>query len=471
MTVRTRFAPSPTGFLHVGGARTALFCYLFARHHGGEFILRIEDTDRERSTQASVDAILDGMAWLGLDYDEGPFYQTHRFDRYREVVDSLLEKDLAYKCYCSRERLDTLRERQREAGEKPRYDGRCAAGVDPVPADVAPVVRFRNPGDGEVVFEDAVRGTVSISNAELDDLIIARGDGTPTYNFTVVVDDLDMNITHVVRGDDHVNNTPRQINIMRALGAEEPVFAHLPMILGQDGQRLSKRHGAVSVLQFAEEGYLPDALLNYLVRLGWSHGDQEIFSREDMVAMFDLGDVNRAPASFDTDKLNWLNQHYIKSAPARTLVEVLGAKLESASIDISAGPALEAVVELHRDRAQTINELAEQTAFYFVEPEGYDEQAAKKHLRPVAAEPLVRLRKALDALGDWNAETVQQALDVTLAELDLKLPKLAIPLRVALAGKAATPSIDATLALVGKDRTLARIDRALVFIQDRANAA
>jgi glutamyl-tRNA synthetase len=457
--------------LHVGGARTALFCYLFARHHGGEFVLRIEDTDRERSTQESVNAILDGMAWLGLDYDEGPFYQTDRFDRYREVVTSLLEKDLAYKCYCSKERLDTLRERQREAGEKPRYDGHCAGGQDVVPQEVSPVIRFRNPRDGKVVFEDAVRGTVSINNSELDDLIIARGDGTPTYNFTVVVDDLDMNITHVVRGDDHVNNTPRQINIMRALGASVPVFAHLPMILGQDGQRLSKRHGAVGVLQFEEDGYLPDALLNYLVRLGWSHGDQEIFSREQMVRLFDLEDVNRAPASFDTEKLNWLNQHYIKGEPAESLAEALREKLTSVSIDTSVGPSLEAVVDLHRERAQTLNELAEQTAFYFAEPDGYDEQAAKKHLRSVAAEPLARLRDTLYAVGDWSAETVQSALDATLAELNLKLPKLAIPLRVALAGKAATPSIDATLALVGKDRTLARIDRALVFIQDRENAA
>ena len=471
MSVRTRFAPSPTGFLHVGGARTALFCYLFARRHGGDFVLRIEDTDRERSTQESVDAILHGMDWLGLDYDEGPVYQTQRFDRYKEVIQDLLDRDLAYYCYCSRERLDALREEQKAAGLKPRYDGRCADGVVSQPEGVQPVVRFRNPKDGVVQFNDAVRGEVTISNTELDDLIIARADGTPTYNFTVVVDDLDMNITHVVRGDDHVNNTPRQINIMRALGASEPQFAHLPMILGPDGQRLSKRHGAVSVLQFRDDGYLPDALLNYLVRLGWSHGDQEVFSRAEMIGLFALGGVNKAAATFDMDKLGWLNQHYLKESAPESLTSAFEYQLQQMAVSPANGPDLGEVIVAQRERAQTLREMAEQSVFYFQEPDGLDEGAAKKHLRPVAAEPLLALRARLADVSDWQAETLGVVVNDTVEALELKLGKLAQPLRVALSGRAATPGIDITLALVGKERTLARIDSALAFIEERAKQA
>ena len=471
MSVRTRFAPSPTGFLHVGGARTALFCYLFARRHGGDFVLRIEDTDRERSTQESVDAILHGMDWLGLDYDEGPVYQTQRFDRYKEVIQDLLDRDLAYYCYCSRERLDALREEQKAAGLKPRYDGRCADGVASPPEGVQPVVRFRNPKDGVVQFNDAVRGEVTISNTELDDLIIARADGTPTYNFTVVVDDLDMNITHVVRGDDHVNNTPRQINIMRALGASEPQFAHLPMILGPDGQRLSKRHGAVSVLQFRDDGYLPDALLNYLVRLGWSHGDQEVFSRAEMIDLFALDGVNKAAATFDMDKLGWLNQHYLKESAPESLTSAFEYQLQQMAVSPANGPDLGEVIVAQRERAQTLREMAEQSVFYFQEPDGFDEGAAKKHLRPVAAEPLLALRARLADVSDWQAETLGVVVNDTVEALELKLGKLAQPLRVALSGRAATPGIDITLALVGKERTLARIDRALAFIEERAKQA
>lgn len=471
MSVRTRFAPSPTGFLHVGGARTALFCYLFARRHGGDFVLRIEDTDRERSTQESVDAILHGMDWLGLDYDEGPVYQTQRFDRYKEVIQDLLDRDLAYYCYCSRERLDALREEQKAAGLKPRYDRRCADGVASPPEGVQPVVRFRNPKDGVVQFNDAVRGEVTISNTELDDLIIARADGTPTYNFTVVVDDLDMNITHVVRGDDHVNNTPRQINIMRALGASEPQFAHLPMILGSDGQRLSKRHGAVSVLQFRDDGYLPDALLNYLVRLGWSHGDQEVFSRAEMIDLFALDGVNKAAATFDMDKLGWLNQHYLKESAPESLTSAFEYQLQQMAISPANGPDLGEVMVAQRERAQTLREMAEQSVFYFQEPDGFDEGAAKKHLRPVAAEPLLALRARLADVSDWQAETLGVVVNDTVEALELKLGKLAQPLRVALSGRAATPGIDITLALVGKERTLARIDKALAFIEERTKQA
>ena len=469
--VRTRFAPSPTGFLHVGGARTALFSWLYARKHGGKFVLRVEDTDRERSTQESVDAILHGMDWLGLDYDEGPFYQTERLERYQQVIQELLDRGLAYYCYCSVERLDALREEQRARGDKPRYDGKCRDGVANPGPSIKPVVRFRNPIDGEVVFEDAVRGTVRVANSELDDLIIARGDGMPTYNFSVVVDDLDMNITHVVRGDDHVNNTPRQINILTALGGVRPVYAHVPMILGADGQRLSKRHGAVSVLQFRDDGYLSDALINYLVRLGWSHGDQEIFSREEMIALFELDDVNRAASAFDMEKLTWLNQHYMKEATPRTLGETFKRYLPASYLEGESVPDLGVVAQAQRERARTLVDMAEQSAFYFVEPEEYDETAAKKNLRPVVAEPLRKLRDHLAQLERWEPEELQQAVnDVAEAE-GIKMGKIAQPLRVALSGRAATPSIDITLMLVGRERTLARIDKALEFIAAREAAS
>jgi len=468
MSVRTRFAPSPTGYLHIGGVRTALFNWLYARHCGGTFILRIEDTDRERSTEASVQAILDGMAWIGLDWDEGPIYQTARFDRYREVVTQMLDKGQAYRCYCSREKLDEVREAQRAQGIKPRYNRHCRDLQNPERPGIEPVIRFRNPLDGTVVFDDAIRGRVLISNDELDDLVIARPDGSPTYNFSVVVDDIDMSITHVIRGDDHVNNTPRQINIFRELGAELPVFAHVPMIIGADGQRLSKRHGAVSVLQYRDDGFLPEALLNYLVRLGWSHGDQEIFSVDEMVRAFDICQVNRAASAFDLDKLNWLNQHYIKAASTEQLVSLFMECLDQRGIDITEGPDPVDVVEALRERAQTLQEMADRSEYFYRDFEDYDAGAAQKHLRPVARSMLENVRDRLEEMSGWTAEGIHQQVNATVSEAGSKLGKLAQPLRVAVSGTAATPPIDQTLLLVGRERTLGRINRALAFIDRRS---
>jgi glutamyl-tRNA synthetase len=468
MKVRTRFAPSPTGYLHVGGARTALFCWLFARRYGGVFILRVEDTDRERSTQASVDAILDSMQWLGLDYDEGPFYQTQRFDRYREYVQRLLDEGKAYHCYCTPAELDAMRTEQRAKGLKPRYDGRCRARTGAPPTGIDPVVRFKNPVGGNVFIDDLIKGRIVISNDELDDLIIARPDGTPTYNFTVVIDDLEMEISHVIRGDDHVNNTPRQINIFQALDAEPPLYAHVPMILGPDGQRLSKRHGAVGVMQFRDDGYLPDALINYMVRLGWSHGDQEIFSRQELCQLFDLSDVNRAASVFDMDKLKWLNQHYIKSADAEWLASLLKEQLEKLGVDISTGPDLPTLVDIQRDRAKTLAEMAEKSLFAFGDIEEYSEKAARKHLKPAALAGLVAVRECLSGVDPWQVEFIHEAVVNTAEAVGIKLGKLAQPLRVAVTGGDMSPSIDATLLLVGRDRTLDRIDAALSYIEHQA---
>ncbi len=468
MSVRTRFAPSPTGYLHIGGARTALFSWLYARRHGGAFVLRIEDTDLERSTPESVQAILDGMEWLGLDYDEGPIHQTQRFDRYREVIQQLLDEGKAYKCYCSRERLDALRAEQMEKKIKPRYDGVCRNGAEPPSEDAPYVIRFRNPEDGEVVVDDLIRGRVTFSNDELDDLIIARTDGSPTYNFTVVVDDSDMNITHVIRGDDHLNNTPRQINIFRALGLEPPTYAHVPMILGADGKRLSKRHGAVSVLQYREDGYLPEALVNYLVRLGWSHGDQEMFTREEMIELFDVTDVNRAASVFNPDKLAWLNQQYIMAADVERLAPLLAEQLEKRGIDPSQGPDIVEVVRAQHERARTLAEMAEISEFIYRDFQDYDVKAAKKHLRPVALEPLQKVREALAALDDWQPEALHRVVQEVAEALDIKMGKVAQPLRVAVVGRAASPGIDVTLHLVGREACLRRIDRAIDFIRQRA---
>ncbi len=469
MTVRTRFAPSPTGYLHVGGARTALFSWLFARKHGGAFVLRIEDTDLERSTAESVNAILEGMTWLGLEYDEGPFYQTERFDRYHQVIDQLLEQGLAYRCNCSRERLDDLRERAMKVKAKPRYDGHCRHRQ--VSADEPHVVRFRNPDEGSVAWNDLVQGRISISNGELDDLIIRRTDGSPTYNLTVVVDDLDMQITHVVRGDDHVNNTPRQINIIRALGQEPPTYAHVPMILGDDGARLSKRHGAVSVIQYRDDGYLPEALLNYLVRLGWSHGDQELFSLDEMIQLFDIDQVNKAASSFNTDKLNWLNQHYLKEDNPQRIAHLLSPHMGRLDIDPSTGPDLVAVAAAQQERAKTLVEMAEISAFFYQDFDDYDAKAAKQHLRPVAREPLERMRERLAAQEDWSGEALHDLVQQVSDELELKMGKVAQPLRVAVVGRAASPGIDVTLELVGKEACLRRIDRALAFIRQREESA
>ena len=467
--MRTRFAPSPTGYLHVGGARTALFCYLQARASDGVFILRIEDTDLERSTPESLQAILDGMEWLGLVYDEGPFYQTQRFDRYAEVVEQLLDEGKAYHCYCSKERIDALREEQMKQGIKPRYDGKCRAGAEPVPG-VKPVVRFRNPPDGNVVFDDLVRGRISISNDELDDLVIARPDGSPTYNFTVVVDDMDMEVSLVIRGDDHINNTPRQVNIYHALGAEPPDFAHVPMILGEDGARLSKRHGAVGVLQDRDDGYLPQALLNYLVRLGWSHGDQEIFSLQEMIAEFDIHDVNRKPSAFNTEKLDWLNQQYMKNLPAEEVARHLAWHFEYTGIDPEHGPALADLVSVQADRVKTLKEMAIQSRVFYENFDDFDPGAAKKHLRPVVEEPLRAIGKRLADLAIWEPERLNEVIRITAEELEVGMGKIAQPLRVALTGTAVSPSIDKTLWLTGRERSLARIERALAYVMARAAA-
>lgn len=467
MTFRTRFAPSPTGFLHVGGARTALFCYLQARHVGGTFILRIEDTDRERSTEASVQAILDGMEWLGLKYDEGPFYQSQRFDRYAQVIEEMLGDGRAYRCYCSKERIEKLREQQMEAGVKPRYDGHCRDRSDQ-PDGVRPVVRFHNPDDGDVVFEDKVRGRISISNRELDDLVIARPDGAPTYNFTVVVDDLDMGITDVIRGDDHINNTPRQINIYRALGSEPPRFAHVPMILGDDGARLSKRHGAVSVLQYRDEGYLPEALVNYLVRLGWSHGDQEVFSLQEMTELFDIADVNRKAAAFNTSKLDWLNQHYLRTLDPEHVASHLTFQFEALGINPDDGPPLADLVRVQADRVTTLREMAEQSRCFYENLDHFDEGAAKKHLRPVAEAPLCAVAERLNSLDRWDTESLDDAVRSAAAALEVGMGKVAQPLRVALTGTSISPSIDSTLWLVGRERSLVRIERALEYVLARA---
>ena len=460
MTVVTRFAPSPTGMLHVGGVRTALYSWLYARRMGGRFILRVEDTDRERSTEEAVRVILDGMAWLELTPDEGPYYQTQRFDRYREVIGQMLEAGRAYRCYCTREELDALREQQIARKEKPRYPGICRDRKEPRPG-VQPVVRFCNPTAGAVVVEDLVHGTVTFQNAELDDLIIARSDGTPTYNFCVVVDDMDMRVTHVIRGDDHLNNTPRQMNMLRALGATPPVYAHVPMILGPDGTKLSKRHGAVSVLQYEEEGYLPDALLNYLVRLGWSHGDQEVFTREEMIAAFDIKDVNKAASAFNPEKLLWLNQQHMMRAQPAALVPRLRAQLRRLGIDSDDERLLEGIIVGQRERAKTLKEMAQNSRFFFTEAVDIEPKAAAKHLSGEGVQMLSKVRERLAGLPDWTVTGIHAALDDLATALEVGLGKIAQPVRVAVTGTAVSPPIDATLQLLGRERALARMDSVL----------
>lgn len=469
MTVRTRFAPSPTGFLHIGGARTALFSWLHARHHGGEFVLRIEDTDRERSTPESVDAILEGMSWLGLDYDQGPIFQSERLDHYAASVRRLLDTGRAYRCYCSKERLETLRAEQIARKEKPRYDGHCRHVSHPPRGDPPSVIRFRNPEEGTVVVRDLVRGTLSFQNQELDDLVLVRTDGTPTYNLTVVVDDLDLEITHVIRGDDHLNNTPRQMNIYAALGGAPPVYAHVPMIVGADGQRLSKRHGAVSVLQYRSQGFLPEALLNYLVRLGWSHGDQEVFSLDEMVEFFDIQDVNRAASTFNPDKLGWLNQHYLQTSTPAHVARHLSWHLGRLGIDPATGPELGAVVIAQRQRAKTLQEMAENSVFFYVDFEEYEPTAAAKHLKPQIIGPLMRVCEKLSQLSTWSASSIH-AIVVEVAESEgIKLGQLAQPMRVAVSGRAFSPPIDITLELLGQTRSLDRIARALEHIRAKGD--
>lgn len=465
MTIRTRFAPSPTGYLHVGGARTALFSWLYARKHGGQFILRIEDTDLERSTAESVNAILEGMTWLGLEYDEGPFYQTHRFDRYKEVVQQLLDQGDAYYCYCSKEELDEMREQQRANKQKPRYDGRCRHLKVPKEG-VQPVVRFKNPLEGSVIVKDVVRGNVEFQNGELDDLIIARPDGSPTYNLTVVVDDLDMGLTHVIRGDDHLNNSPRQINIFKALNAQPPVFAHLPMILGDDGARLSKRHGAVSVMSYRDEGYLPEALLNYLVRLGWSHGDQEIFTLDEMIELFDITAVNKSASSFNTDKLLWLNQHYIKNSSPEHIAHHLSWHMGQLGIDPAQGPDLSAVVVLQQERAKTLVEMAANSRFFYQEITEYNEKAARKNLTIESVEVLQDMHQRLTALPRWQAEPIHDQIKACSVDREIGMGKVAQPIRVAITGNTISPPLDVTLELLGSERTLAAIALAIEWIKD-----
>jgi len=467
MSIKTRFAPSPTGYLHIGGARTALFSWLYARRHGGTFVLRIEDTDLERSTPESVNAILEGMTWLGLEYDEGPFYQTHRFERYKEITSQLLDSGHAYKCYCSKERLEQLRNEQMANKQKPKYDGYCLTHPEPENTDKPYVIRFKNPTAGQVEIDDMVKGHVVVENTELDDLIIARTDGSPTYNLTVVVDDMDMGINHVIRGDDHLNNTPRQINIMRALGVEPPVYAHAPMILGNDGKRMSKRHGATSVMQYRDEGYLPEALLNYLVRLGWSHGDQEIFTIDEMIQLFDTNGINKAASTYNADKLLWLNQEYMKAADPAHIAHHLSWHLGQRDIDPSQGPDLLEVIRLHQDRSRTLVEMADSITYFYKDVDEYNPAAAKKHLKVGVLDALTELHEQFKKIN-WQAEFINSAIDDILQKYELKLPKVALPLRVAISGKAATPSIDITLTLLGQEKTLDRLARALVYIKKRA---
>ena len=463
MTIRTRFAPSPTGYLHIGGARTALFSWAYARKLGGTFILRIEDTDLQRSTQESEQAILDGMSWLNLDYDEGPFYQMQRMDRYKAVLQQMLDEGKAYHCYTSPADLDALREAQRARGEKPRYDGHWRPEQGKVlpasPDGIKPVVRFKNPLHGVAAWDDMVKGKIVFENSELDDLIIARADGTPTYNFCVVVDDLDMRITHVIRGDDHINNTPRQINILKALGVAIPQYAHVPMILGSDGERLSKRHGAVSVMQYAEDGFLPEALINYLARLGWSHGDEEVFSIKQFVEWFDLRHINKSAAQFDPEKLRWINQHYIKLADNARLAELVRGHLAERGVHVSDAPQLEAVIALYKERAATLLELADEAEVFYIEVHPAQE-LLDAHLTP---EVLPALRELAGRFADvaWEAPALAALIKELLAKHGLKMPKLAMPLRVMLVGQTHTPSVDAVLALFPRETVLARINRYL----------
>src|SRR5688500_9799611 len=455
MSTRTRFAPSPTGMLHIGGVRTALFSWLYARRHGGTFILRIEDTDRERSTDEATQVILDGMEWLGLAADEGPFYQTRRMDRYKEVIGEFLRAGKAYHCYCSKEELEEMRNRQLAAKQKPRYDGTCRNRTEPRPG-VAPVVRFRNPVDGSVVVPDVIHGNVVFDNMELDDLIIARSDGTPTYNFCGVVDDNDMKVTHVIRGDDHLNNTPRQINMLQALGASIPVYAHLPMILGADGAKLSKRHGAVSVLQYREEGFLPEALLNYLVRLGWSHGDQEVFSIEEMQQLFDITDVNKSASAFNPEKLLWLNQQHIMRATPERLAEYLKPQLAALGVAVTDDRALIAVAKVQQERAKTLREMAQNSLYFFRDFTSYDEKAAKKNLTAESVAPLRTVRDKLSALDEWTAAGVHAAVNQTATELRVGTGRGAHASRVAVTGRAVSPPFDVTLEALGRATTLRR---------------
>jgi glutamyl-tRNA synthetase len=461
--IKTRFAPSPTGYLHIGGARTALFSWLYARHHQGKFVLRIEDTDRERSTPEAVEAILDGMRWLQLDWDEGPVFQSERNDHYQHNIDALLAQDQAYHCHCSKQRLEELRETAMREKRKPRYDGHCRElGLS---AAIGSVVRFKNPQSGSSGFNDLTRGPIEVDNDELDDFIIRRADGAPTYNFCVVIDDIDMQITHVIRGDDHINNTPRQINLYHALGQPPPQFGHVPMILGEDGSPLSKRHGAVSVIEFRNQGYLREAVLNQLVRLGWSHGDRELFAVADMVQLFDLGDVNRKASVFDMQRLNWLNEHYLRNLPLATISEQLQWHWQQAGIDLADGPAEADVISVQRERVSTLTDLVAQSHAYYQDFDNYHPDHAKKHLRLVAVPVLEALLGLLEQLPDWQEQALHDVVEQVMSQMQLGMGKVAQPLRVALVGSSISPSIDKTLLLVGRERSLQRIRRGIDWIK------
>jgi glutamyl-tRNA synthetase len=461
--IRTRFAPSPTGFLHIGGARTALFSWAFARHHGGKFVLRIEDTDVARSTPEAVKAIIDGMKWLGLEHDEGPFYQMQRMDRYKAVIQQMLTAGSAYYCYTTPDELESMREMQRAKGLKPRYDGtwRPEPGkmLPSPPPGVQPVVRFKNPIDGVVTWNDLVKGKIEIANAELDDLVIARADFTPTYNFCVVVDDWEMGITHVIRGDDHVNNTPRQINILKALGAEVPLYAHLSMILGDDGQKLSKRHGAVSVMLYDDDGYLPEAVLNYLGRLGWSHGDDEIFSMQQFCEWFDLDHITPSAAQFNTEKLNWLNAHYIKQAEDSRLASLVLPRLKSRGVEVGQVPSLEAIIGLYKGRVTNLNELTDAAEVFYIDLHPKAELLAQ-HLHPEALPALADFVAGLESI-EWEASAIGALIKTCIGKYGLKMPKLAMPLRVLLTGQVQTPSVDAVIALFPREQVLKRLGLAV----------
>ena len=464
MTVRTRFAPSPTGYLHIGGARTALYCWLEARHRGGEFVLRIEDTDRERSTQAAIDAILEAMEWLGLGYDEGPIYQTDRVARYKEVAEQLIADGKAYYAYETKEELDAMREAAMARQEKPRYNGAARELNLPYKDDPNRVIRFKNPLDGTVVFDDLIKGNIEIANSELDDMVIFRPDGYPTYNFAVVVDDWDMKINEVIRGDDHINNTPRQINLYEAIGAPVPKFGHMPMILDEQGAKLSKRTGAADVMQYKDAGYLPEALLSYLARLGWSHGDQEIFTRQELIALFDVTNCNSKAARLDMAKLGWVNQHFLKSEDPAAIAPQLVYQLEKLGLDVAAGPAPADVVIALRERVQTLKEMAEKAVVWYTPLTEYDEAAVVKHFKPGADAPLAKARELLAALPEWSAESVSAALHDTATQLEMGMGKVAQPLRVAITGTQVSPDISHTVYLAGRDEALKRIDAALIKV-------
>ena len=458
--IRTRFAPSPTGFLHVGGARTALFSWLYARHLGGEFILRIEDTDQLRSTQEAIQAILDGMEWLGLHWDKGPFYQMRQLERYQAVAEQLIQQSKAYRCTCSKERLESMRAEQMLKKQKPKYDGHCrekSLGEK----NQSFVVRFKNPTEGVVSFKDLVYGSITVANSELDDFVMLRSDGVPTYNFSVVVDDNDMEISHVIRGDDHINNTPRQINLYAALGVTVPQYAHVPMILGSDGKKLSKRHGAVSVMQYEQDGFLPEALLNYLVRLGWAHGDQEIFSVEEMIQYFDLSAISKSPATFNNEKLLWLNQHYLKTQNPQTFKAALQKQFKALNINIDKGPALEKVVKAQAERCRTLKEIAEKSTYFYTDSITIDPQAAQKNLTPEQRPQLTLLKTELEALEKWEAPAIHQVIEKVSKALNVGMGKVAMPLRVAVTGNVISPSIDLTLELLGRARSLVRLGEAI----------